>query len=331
MKCSLRHGLFFVLSPGVLACTSPNGALEGETDEGAAPGSVADAADATAGSGAVDARKSSADAHVFDAAEARPDADVDVVDAAPMPDATQGPNIVFYVSTRTSPFPHTDGLAGQTARLAFQGIRSFSLLRDAEDAHPVVVLDLGNNPVEAGYNDGNTTLIGAAPLAGLPPGHYTIGRSKVTHSRYRIDATIHVGGLVVPGEFENVQVLTDDTRVDGVSRPQGWFRYIFRAAGREFPLEGLNAPLPTSPDTGGFRLVVQGGEAYYDYPIDVTIHEIPPGSADLRLVLEVNMDHSFRWEDLALPGYTAGTFDSTPAGSEPVRRFGANHMSIGRE
>jgi len=247
--------------------------------------------------------------------------------AGPGADAgAAGPRIYFYVRTNTDPFPHADGLSGQTAREAYQGIQSFTLMRDAGDPDPLVVLDLGDALVEAGYNDGDETLVGSAPLSSVRPGHYTVGRNVVTHSRYTVDATMHVGGLVVPGELDNVQVLTSGTPIDGVARPQSWFRYVFRAAGREYPLEGLGAPLPTEPTTGGFRLVLEGDEAVYYYPIDVTIDAT--GDADVRVVLEVNMDHSFRWEDQALPGYAPGVFDSTSVGAEPVRRFGANSLDV---
>ncbi len=240
--------------------------------------------------------------------------------------AADGPRIYFYVRTSTAPFPHADGLSGQTARHAYQGIRSFTLMRDADDREPVTVLDLGDSNVEAGYNDGDETLVGSAPLASVRPGRYTVGKNVVTHSRYEVDATMHVGGLVVPGVLDNVQVLTDGTPIDGVPRPSSWFRYVFRAAGMAYPIEGLGAPLPTEPTTGGFRLVIEGGEAVYYYPIDVTIDEA--GDADVRVVLDVNMDHSFRWEDQALPGYAPGVFDSTSVVSEPVRRFGANSLAV---
>ena len=66
--------------------------------------------------------------------------------------------------------------------------------------------------------------------------------------------------------------------------------------------------------------------ARYDYPLDLTIGDL--GDSDLQIVLEVNMDHAFRWEDQDQPGYAPGVFDATPQGSEPVRRFGANAMHI---
>ncbi len=312
------------------ACTSPNGAVEDEGPAGAdaerAPDATADATPADSSTPAPpDARGTPSEP--ADARGAPPD-------AAPAPadmGADEGPSISFYIRTSTAPFPHADGLSGQTARAAFQGIRSFTLLRDADDPEPLVVLDLGDAPVEAGYNDGNTTLVGSTRLSALRPGHYTLGRNVVTHSRYRVDAVMHAAGLVLPGEFDNVQVLTADTRVDGVPRAQGWFRYVFRTAGREFPLEGEGAPLPTEPTSGGFRLVVRDGEAFYDYPIDVTIPELPAQAADLSVVLDVNMDHAFRWEDQAQPGYVPLVFDSSPAGSEPVRRFGANRLGITTE
>ena len=250
----------------------------------------------------------------------------DAAPGPPEPDAATPPQVTFYVQTTTAEFPHADGLAGQTAAAAFQGIRSFTLLRGADDPEPLVVLDLGETNVEAGYNDGNATLIGTAPLAAVRPGHYTLGRNVVTHSRYRVDATMHVGALALPGQFDNIQVLTNGTIIDGAARPQGWFRYVFRAGGMEYPLEGMGAPLPTDPTAAGFALVSEGGVAHYDYPLDLTIGDL--GDSDLQIVLEVNMDHAFRWSDQDQPGYAPRVFDATPQGSEPVRRFGANSMHI---
>ena len=90
----------------------------------------------------------------------------------------------------------------------------------------------------------------------------------------------------------------------------------------------MGAPLPTEPTPGGFRLVLEGGAAYYHYPVDVTIPEAADVAGDIRVLLDVNMDHAFRWEDQRLPDYTVDVFDSTPLASEPVRRFGANRLDV---
>ena len=309
------------------ACTQSNpgvGSDAPEADTGAVEGADADVGAGDAAPPPADAAPETdapADASTLPKADAAPQPD-----AAPLPDAARPPQVTFYVQTTTAEFPHADGLAGQTAASAFQGIRSFTLLRDADDPDPLVVLNLGEANVEAGYNDGNATLIGSAPLSALRPGHYTLGRNVVTHSRYRVDATMHVGALALPGQFDNIQVLTTGTLIDGVERPQGWFRYVFRTGGMEYPLEGQGAPLPTDPTAAGFRLVSVAGVARYDYPLDLTIGDL--GDSALQIVLEVNMDHAFRWEDQDQPGYAPGVFDATPQGSEPVRRFGANAMHI---
>jgi len=243
-------------------------------------------------------------------------------------DSGLGPMLHIHVRTNTDAFTHLDGYAGQTSRDAYQGIRRFELLRSADDRDPLVLFDHGDAFVEAGYNDGDDTLVASVPVAGLRPGHYTLGRNVVTHSRYRVDAVMHASGLVLPGEFDNVQVLSEGTEIDGVVRPQSWFRYIFRTGGMDYPLEGTGAPLPTEPTTtGGFTLTFDGGEAAYAYPLDITL-DTPTPTEDLHIVMEVNMFEAFRWEDQDLPGYADGVLDSTPIASEPVRRFGANSLDV---
>ena len=330
--------LFFGLA--ATACTSPNRSVVSPEDSGT--GGLAASADATAdgtpdglstapdtgtGGSSQDAALDAGHVGKPDAAEPPPADAAQAPDPDAGPDANvPGPRMYFHIRTNTVPFNHTDGLQGQTARDAYQGIRSFALLQNQNDPHPAFILDLGDGMVEAGYNDGDETLVGSVPLSAIQPGHYTVGRNVVTHSRYKVDATMHAAGLTLPGEFDNIQVLSDGTTVDGVVRPQGWFRYVFRTAGREFPLEGLGAPLPTDPTAGGFALHLEDGQAAYYYPLDVTLAAVP--DADVHVMLDVNMDHSFRWEDQDTPGFAPGVFDATPAGSEPVRHFGANSLQI---
>jgi hypothetical protein len=54
----------------------------------------------------------------------------------------------------------------------------------------------------------------------------------------------------------------------------------------------------------------------------------PAAKKDLNVVVEVNMDRSFRWEDQDQPGYTKGVYDTTATDHEPIHRFGANSYVI---
>jgi len=243
-------------------------------------------------------------------------------------DSPAGSALAFDVRTSAATFTHTDGFSGQTARQAKQGIRRLRIYRDASDPSPVVVFDHGKGFVEAGYVAGDDTLVGSAPIATIPEGHYALARITVTHSRYVVSSTMH-SGAAIPGDFDCVQTLSDGVEIDGVVRPQGWYRYTFLTGGQPFPSEGTSAPLPSSPATGGFVMKSDGGETYYELPIDVTIaHTI---TKDLEVVVEVNMSESFRWEDQQLPGYQAGVYDTTPTTFEPVRRFGANSYVVSYE
>lgn len=241
-------------------------------------------------------------------------------------DAATGSVIAIHVRTNGEIYNHSDGFSGQTSREAYQGVRRVELLRQAGDPHPLVLFDYGDGFVEAGYNAGEDTVVGSARIADLVDGHFTVGRSVVTHSRYEVDAVMHVNGLSIPGTFNNVQVLSDQTEIEGQTRAQGWFRYVFKTGSTEFPLEGDNAPLPSVPTTGGFTLNLDNGGATYTFPIDITIDT--NSLVDLAIIMEVNMHQSFRWEDQAQPDYAPDVFDTTPIASEPVRRFGANTFKV---
>jgi len=247
-------------------------------------------------------------------------------DTATAAETSSGSSLLFRVRTNTKPFAHADGLAGQTSSQTKQGIRKLRIYRDASDGAPVTVFDHGKGFVEAGYDDGNDTLVGTAKLATIPAARYTLARITVTHSKYRVVSTLHVGGVGYPGTFDCVQTLSNDVTLDGATHPMGWYRYVFTTAGMSYPQEGTGAPLPTSPGTGGFTLKAEGAESYYEMPIDLTVTVDP--KSDLTLVTEVNMDRSFRWEDQALVGYAKDIYDTTPTDREPVRRFGANSYVV---
>lgn len=244
------------------------------------------------------------------------------VDASGIP----GPKAFVRVRTTTAPFQHTDDLSGQTTRMTAQGVRSMRLLRYAGDPSPVVLFDHGAAYVEAGYDDGDDTLVGVVELSKLPPGTYTVAQSVVTHSRFLVSSTMHYSGLSLPGEFDCIQALSDGATLEGSVRARGWYRYTFEASGQSWTTEGANAPLPTDPTTGGFTLKSSGAESYYEI---ATALLVPDHVAhDLTIFIDVNMDHAFRWEDQALPDYAAGVYDTTPVSYEPIRRYGANSYQL---
>ena len=237
-----------------------------------------------------------------------------------------GPKVTIHVQTSTAAFPHADGYSGQTTRKTKQGIRAFRLLRNANDPNPVLVFDHGAGYVEAGYDDGDDTVIGVAPLSKVPAGTYTIAQVVVTHSRFRVSSTMHYGGGAFPGEFDCVQALSDNTVIDGVARARGWYRYVFNVGNQSFPQEGANAPLPTQPETGGFTMKSNGGVTWYELPVNLVI---PPNvTTDVTVIMAVNMNDAFRWEDQPLLGYTKGVYDTTPLSFEPIRRYGANSYKL---
>jgi hypothetical protein len=58
----------------------------------------------------------------------------------------------------------------------------------------------------------------------------------------------------------------------------------------------------------------------------VTIDPAEP--RDQRIVCEVNVHESFRWEDQAQAGYASNVFDATVGTYEPVMSFGASAFSL---
>ena len=247
-------------------------------------------------------------------------------DAAPSEDATPGSaTLFFHVRASTAPFAHADGFAGQTSKMTRQGIRGLRLFKSRGDA-PVVVFDHGKGFVEAGYDDGNDTVVGQSPVAKIPAGRYTLAQIPVTHSAFRVTSTMHVADAPLPGEFDCVETLSDDVTLEGTLHAKGWYRYVFETGGSKYPQEGSAALLPSSPTTGGFTMKTVGGETYYEVPIDLVMD--PTVTKDVHVVMEINMDRAFRWEDQAAPGYAKDVYDTTPTSYEPIRRFGANTFVV---
>lgn len=236
--------------------------------------------------------------------------------------AVDGPTITIRFRSHTDPFDHDDGLSGQTPIDHVSGVRKLELYQNASDPNPITIFDFGNDYVEIGYNDGDDTPVHTVPIASLPMATYTIARVVHSHVRYRVAATMHAAGMGMPGEFHNVQVLSDGTSLDGQLRNHGYYEYTFVTGGQDFHSSGANAPLPSGWDTGGFSVSFENGEWAYSFPVFLPL--TPEISSDIDMVLEANMFESFRWTDQDEPGYLPGVLDSTPIASEPVVHFGAN-------
>lgn len=237
-----------------------------------------------------------------------------------------GPAITIRMRADAKAFEHDDGLSGQTPISHVAGLRKFSLYRDGSDPDPVTIFDLGENHVEVGFNDGDDTEIFVADAAKIPKATYTVARAVYGHVRYRVASTMHANGLDLPGEFDNMQVLSDGTLVDGEVRDSGYYEYVFSTAGMDFPTTGSNAPVPEYSVTGGFSVVFEDGEWAYYFPVNLPVTE--DLTSDVDVILQVNMFESFRWSDQDEPGFEPGVFDTTPTTFEPVLRFGANQFDV---
>lgn len=240
-----------------------------------------------------------------------------------------GPVVRIHLRSSAAPFPHADGLSGQTPLAHASGMRSFQLFADPSDPTPVVVFDLGTGFVEVDYADGADTVVATVPASSLTAGTFTLGRVVHSHVRYRVAATMHAQGMSLPGEFDNLQVMSDGTLLDGALRDAGYYEYAFVAGAQSFPASGTDAPVPEYLGSGGFSVVVEGSEWAYYFPVSLVVD---PGTAtDVDVYMDVNMHESFRWQEQALPDYAAGVFDATPVAAEPVVRFGANSHAVSVE
>ncbi len=237
-----------------------------------------------------------------------------------------GANVEIHLRSSTAPFAHMDGLAGQTPIAHSSGIRSLTLYRMAGDPDPVEVFDFGQESVEASYADGADTLVYTAKAADLPLATFTIARVVHSYVRYRVAATLHYSGFIIPGEFDNLQVLSDQSLVDGQLRDAGYYEYVYTGGMQSFPTSGSDAPIPEWESTGGFSVVFENGEWAYYFPVNLPVNPTLP--TDVSVVLGVNMHESFRWQDQAMPNYAEGIFDVTPVSYEPVMKFGANGFTV---
>lgn len=238
-----------------------------------------------------------------------------------------GPRVTVAARGTTAPFAHADGLSGATPAQQILAVRSLTLLRSATDPSPVTVFDLGDAAVEVDYVTGATTPLATVPIAKMPEGIYTIAKVGVSYVRYRVPARMHTTMGALDGHYQNVQALSEGAKIDGVTRPKGWYRYAFALGGTETgALEGAGAPTPATSGAGGIVLDTSGPQAFYVFPVQVAL--VHDHATDMTAVFEANVFESFRWQDQPGLGYTPGVFDTTPATFEPVIAFGANSFTL---
>ena len=244
--------------------------------------------------------------------------------------ALSGPAYEIHLRASQTKVNFTDGYVGETPIDQHIAIRKLTLYRDANDASPVVVFDNGQNAVECGLNDGNDTLVGTAVAKTLPGGTFTIAHVEVGYYRFKVAATMHSNGMVVPGDYSDLEVLTDATLVDGKLQNQGHYSFTFEVGGTAYgTLNGEDLMTPAALAGGGLSLVTANHSASYVFPVSVIIDPALPSST--KVVMLVNTYQNFRWQDQATAGYQSGVFDTTPSTYEPVTSFGANAFTLGVE
>jgi hypothetical protein len=191
----------------------------------------------------------------------------------------------------------------------------------------VRLFDRGADPVEVGYDDGDDTLVGWVGTGILADGRFTLVRMVHTHSRYRLEGSLHEWGTRTDGVFDNLYVMSDRTRVDGEVRDAGYYRSRFLGGPVPRVFSGSDGVVPAwSSTAGAWGVVEQGAWAVY-FPADL---EVRPTDWDgLTLVITVNMHDAFRWRDNPLPpGYRAGVFDAETWTYESVAQFGGNRFDV---
>lgn len=237
-----------------------------------------------------------------------------------------GPQITLALRGSVTPVLHTDGFASQTPKSQYVAVKSFWLLKSANDPSPLKVAELGTAAVETDLVSGKTNDITSVSLKSLPAGTFTIAKVGVAWVRYRVLARLH-NGVATDGRYDNVEALSDGVVYDGMARQKGWFRSAFGIGDTTYgTLENNDAPLPQLATSGGMTLETVGPDSFYVFPMHVTIDPNEP--KDQRIVCEVNVHESFRWKDELTSGYATNVFDTTPTAYEPVMSFGASAFSL---
>jgi hypothetical protein len=242
-----------------------------------------------------------------------------------------GPRVTITMHGSTLPFAHEDGFSGETPRKQIVAVKSLYLFRSPTDTNPVKVFDHGGKAIEVELVSGKSVELAKVAAKSLPAGVFTMAKSGVSYVKYAVDARMHSGTVygAIDGYYDNVQALSDGAVIDGVTKKKGDFKYSFiaNATGASIgALEGENAPTPVATTSGGISMDMSGPETFYVFPINMAVDPNVP--TDQLVEFELNVEKSFRWADQTSPGYTAGTYDTTPTQFEPVMAFGANAFNL---
>jgi len=242
-----------------------------------------------------------------------------------------GPRVTISMHGSTAPFAHKDTFAGETPKKQIVAIKSLWLYRSPSDTNPVKVFDHGDKAVEVDLISGKTIEIAKVAAKSLPAGVFTMAKSGASYVKYQVDARMHSGTAFgdIDGYYDNVQALSDGAVIDGKKKKKGDFTYSFIAdatGATVGSLDGENAPTPVATSAGGITMDMSGPETFYVFPIQMAVD--PNVATDQVVDFELNVDKSFRWVDQQQPGYTTGTYDTTPTQFEPVMAFGANTFKL---
>jgi hypothetical protein len=241
-----------------------------------------------------------------------------------------GPAYEVHLRASQSPVTFADGASGETPLDQRIGVRSLTLLRDANDPSPLVVFDHGADAVECGLNDGSDTIAGYALASALPADTFRLARVTIGFFRFKVAATMHSAGTATKGDYDDVEVLTANTSVNGQSYAQGHYSFTWEVGGQPYgTLSGEGLIFPVDLAGGGLTLVTTADLAYYEFAVNLKVD--PSISNTVKVSLNVNTYENFRWEDQSGDGYASGVFDTTPTTYETVKSFGANSLTLSVE
>jgi hypothetical protein len=233
------------------------------------------------------------------------------------------PGLSVVIEGSTAPYPHDDGLAGQTARSVTAGIRSLTLLAEPGGTDFVLLERDGSSTVIVGYDHGVKTMLPQIDAQAIQPGRYTRARLVQDWSRFEIDATLHDAGEPIAGKLRAFHVTSDGSVVDGLALASGHYEHQFVAPGSDRSFSGSDAELPEYTTTAEAAARVEGGLWAVYFPIDVQVI-----SADAELSILVNMNEAFRWQDFPGVGNQPGVYDFLPPLYEQVVQFGGNRFDV---
>ncbi|MGO8994670.1 MAG: hypothetical protein ACLQVI_15245 [Polyangiaceae bacterium] len=242
-------------------------------------------------------------------------------------DAGSGAGYQIHVRATQTPVTFTDGYSGETPIDQRFGVRSLTLLRNANDPSPLLVFDNGANVVDTPVNAGSDTIVGYASAGSLPAATFTIAQVVVGYYDFTVAATLHDNSVATQGDYHDVEVLADGVNYHGQSYSKGYYSFTWEIGGTAYgTVTGQDLITPVDLTSGGLTLVASGSAATYVFPVNVTLDPTLPTTT--KIVMTVNTYENFRWQDESEPGYLPGVFDTTPTSYEPVESFGANSFTI---